>query len=174
MLTISNRPFVRERRFGFTLIELLIVITIVGLLASITIVRTSVVARKARLRQAIDRFTMSDGLLRSHASKHSIGGELKIEVGTPNVQSKYGSSSDHSNVDLGNVSILRIKTVRRELTNATYTIKYSPKGTSETYAVAFKGLEAKPVWIVFSGETGQSKRFEEERDVEQLFKSLAY
>ncbi len=68
--------------------------------------------------------------------------------------------------------IVRFLAAGRHLETGRVEVPYDPYGYSETFAVEIEGPGDQSAWILFAGLTGQSRRFEERRDVERILELI--
>jgi type II secretion system protein H len=164
----------RHRGLGFTLIELLAVLVIVGLVTAMAGLRLSGTAQAARFEWAIERFTATDSLMRTHAAASGRSAQLRFQLGTGRLDRQFESrSANTSSVELGqNVEVARFLSATRDVETGDVAIDYSPSGSSQTYAVELKGPGDRAAWMLFAGVTGQMTRLEEERDAGRLLQAI--
>ena len=162
----------RRIRSGFTLVEMLIVVTVIGLIAATATVRLSAAAQRAKFQHAISRFERVDSRLRKHAFERSKACQMQIDVGTGQLQLAFENHREVTAIDLADAEISRFVAPTRETSSGRVNVDYAPDGTSETFAVELSPHNGEPIWLFFAGLTGQMTHMEEERDVQELLRTL--
>jgi prepilin-type N-terminal cleavage/methylation domain-containing protein len=159
-----------SRRSGFTLIELMAVLVLIGLISATAVVRFGGTTQRAQFEWSLERLIASDALLRTHGATSGQPGWLEFEIGTGHVERACGAKRDASSgIELGaGVRISRFLAARRHAEMGKVEVAYDPYGHSETFAIEIEGSNNQSAWILFAGLTGQTRRFEDRRDVERI------
>jgi prepilin-type N-terminal cleavage/methylation domain-containing protein len=168
----ANRT--RPRRSGFTLIELMAVLVLVGLVSATAMLRFGATTHKAQFEWSLERVIATDRLLRTHCVTSDQPGRLEFEIGAGRVKRVFGAKRTASSaVELGaRMRITRFLAALRHVETGKVEVAYDPYGHSETFAVELEGPGDRSAWILFAGLTGQTRRFEDRRDVERILEAI--
>jgi prepilin-type N-terminal cleavage/methylation domain-containing protein len=171
MSRVSRR---RDGRSAFTLIELMAVLVIVGLVSATAVLRFSGTTRQAQFEWSLERVMAADRLLRTHSLTYGQPGHLEFEIGTGRLERVLGARRDASSaLELGaRMRIVRFLAARRHLETGRVDVSYDSYGHSETFAVEIEGPGDQSAWILFAGLSGQTRRFEDRRDVERILELI--
>jgi prepilin-type N-terminal cleavage/methylation domain-containing protein len=164
--TSASRP----RRSAFTLIELMTVLVLIGLISATAVLRFGGSSQRAQFEWSLQRLTASDALLRTHGATSGNPGTLEFEIGTGHLERVCGAKREASSgLELGvGVRITRFLAAGRHAEMGKVEVTYDPYGDSETFAIEVEGPNNQSTWILFAGLTGQTRRFEDRRDVERI------
>jgi prepilin-type N-terminal cleavage/methylation domain-containing protein len=162
------------RRSAFTLIELLAVLVLIGLVSATAMLRFSGTTRRAQFEWSLERVKATDHLLRAHSITCGTPGHLEFVIGSGRLDRFFGAKRDSpSAVDLGSrMRITGFLAPQRHVENGKVEIAYDPYGHSETFAIEVEGAGEQSAWLLFAGLTGETRRFEDRRDVEHILEVL--
>jgi prepilin-type N-terminal cleavage/methylation domain-containing protein len=161
-------------RSAFTLIELMAVLVLVGLVSATAMVRFGATTHKAQFEYSLERVMATDRLLRTHSLTCGQPGHLEFEIGTGRLERAFGAKRDAASaVELGSpMRVTRFLAARRHAERGMVEVDYDPYGCTETFAIEIEGPGDQSAWILFAGLTGQTRRFEDRRDVEHIFEAI--
>jgi prepilin-type N-terminal cleavage/methylation domain-containing protein len=159
---------------AFTLIELMAVLVLVGLVSATAMLRFGATTHKAQFEWSLERVMATDRLLRTHCVTSGQPGRLEFEIGAGRLERVFGArQAGSSAVELGaRMRITRFLAAQRHVETGKVEVAYDPYGHSETFAVEIEGPGDQSAWILFAGLTGQTRRFEDRRDVERILETI--
>lgn len=176
------------RRGGFTLIEVMAVVLLLGLLAGSTIWLMTRQARRSQADLAVIEITGADRDARLAARRTRPQCLLRIDLNRQEVyrvrrdaagrETRSHRVSPPAGIRIARVLVAEAETAgasasaRRGVSNGVVEIPFSPAGRSPTYAVALESEQTR-TWLVVSGLTGQTSLEENDKNVENLFATLA-
>jgi prepilin-type N-terminal cleavage/methylation domain-containing protein len=165
---------IAKARSAFTLIELMAVLLLVGLISVTAMLRFGATTRKAQFEWSLGRLMAADRVLRNHCLTCGEPGRLQFEIGRGRLERVFKTQREApSVVELGpRMRFTRFLGAERHAETGEVTVDYSPDGTTETFAIEIEGPGDQSAWILFAGLTGQTRRFEDRRDVERIFEAI--
>jgi prepilin-type N-terminal cleavage/methylation domain-containing protein len=162
------------RRQAFTLIELLAVITLLVIIAAITMVSLASPIGRARFSRDQRMITEIDGAMRSRARQMMRPVRLQIvpREGALIAEEKLGNSrfSEFARFQLSkHTKIARFETTKKLYRRRKAFVDYSPRGESLSYGLELTDNHGNSTWVVLCGMSGQAVVLKEVIDFEKIF-----
>ena len=155
---------------GFTLVEVIAVLVLIALAAGTVAVSVRGHVAGAQLEMFLDRLETLDAQARNAAKRHSQSVALTFDMGNGQVSQAGGDAVEKRTFAApGSVAIAKVRTNYQQSTDGTLQINVSPLGQTDTYALRLQAASGRSAWLVVLGVSGQCLRFDEERDVEEIF-----
>ena len=160
---------------AFTLLELLVVLTIMGLLAAVAVVRLQGPLHAARAGDVAGRIAFTDGQVRSHSRRFARPSRLVYDL---DENSAYAESDTPGGVRQyhfalpDTVRLAAVRMARGDVERGKATIEVTSDGHTPTYAVRLDSDDRHGQWLLFSGLTGQVTKLKAQADVQELFQLL--
>lgn len=156
----------RER--GFSLIEMLAVLLILALIAGTVAISLGGAAQRARLEDAVSRFTHYERSTRERAQAQGESLQLVFELKTGRVERVTENSQKVNGRPLDlpqGFEIQQMWTREERILDGEVGMLYGSNGCTASYAVMISGLDGQATWIVVAGLSGQ---FLEADNVEEV------
>ena len=165
-------------RCGFTLIEMLVVIALAALMATIVAVSLTGSYRSARVEDAAGRIATHDRLSREYARRFGMSGRLVFDLGRGTVTraagDEGGSVGEGGGMELpSGVRLERMITAGGASASGQVSINISRDGQTSSYAVCLTGVKGAEYWVVTAGLTGKTVRVRDEREAQNIFRTIA-
>ena len=180
--TFHSPPFTP----AFTLIELLVVLALAAILATVAVVSLAGTARAARAQDAADQVAHYDRLTREWARRFDRPARLTFDLDGGTVsRSAAAAAGDDATADRpaalhlsAGLRFERVVWPGGSATAGQASVAVSSRGQTPSYAVLLSGNKgraggADQHWLVVAGLTGRTIAVNDEREVEDLFRTLA-
>jgi prepilin-type N-terminal cleavage/methylation domain-containing protein len=170
-----NVVFYYDKTRGVTLIELLVVMVILGLVMATVTTRVGGTLGPAALRQASSQWEFSDQQLRLRARRSGEAAALRLEIGTSRLECLFDGDEDSRPTvrSLGRgVRLAKFISATQEVTYGPATIRYTDRGTTETFAIELAGAHDTRRWLLVAGITGQITDLPNEAAVREVLELL--
>lgn len=158
---------------AFTLLELLAVLTVIALVAAITVPRLGGIHSRMAYETALSDLIRMDRQTRDLASKSQTKVLLRVDVSRNRLW--YELEGEPTGVALPlpqSANIERFLSAREQKTSGEATVSFDTYGGSESYAIGLESGSGSSRWLLFAGTSGQLTQFDSRRDVEKIFDQL--
>lgn len=163
----SNQRFKHREAKAFTLIEMIVVMTIIGLLTGMAVMKFREPYLAANFETTIRRIAALDDLSRNHAARGEAGTQLTIDLENGFVRGTGGSVLQLNS----KFEIERVLLANGTKTNGEVVIPISSNGQSPTYGLHMTGAGDREVWLVFLGLAGQLVRLDGAGESDEIHKT---
>lgn len=163
----------KHSQSGFSLLELLVVVSILGLLATVASTRIGGNYSRVKVDTAITEIANLDQRARSLACRQREAVVLRIDLTAQRLWAEMDGEETSLPIVLPTgVTIDRMLSVREQKSSGTATIRIAKRGGAETYAIRIVGANKSARWLVFAGGSGQPLEMKTNREVEDLFHAI--
>ena len=153
-----------DRRRGFSLIEAVLVLALIALITTATTLSLRGRLSGARMEDAVGRLVEFDRVTREAARAQRLELRFDLNAGT------LKRSTDAQYSPGGGYRVARLWTDGGLAQSGEVSVPFSRHGQSPTYAVLLESTALRQ-WIVIAGMTGKAVLIQDERELEELFKS---
>lgn len=158
---------------GFTLIELLVVLVIVSLLAVAVVLSSTSLWRQASIESTLVRLESLDQHMRSFARSRNTPCKLEFDTFSQQARKVYDQRHDQTATQLGRgLKLQRVRLPGVASTRRKVIVPFDGGGISPTYALEFQAGPQK-FWLLFAGVSGQSTRFDSEKELNAAFQLIS-
>jgi hypothetical protein len=151
----------------------LIVVTLLGLVAATVTSRIGGSLDQAAMGRAVTQWEFTDQQLRLKARRSGRPVALHLDVGTNRLECEWEENAATRTVhSLGRgVKLARYLSSTQEETYGPARIRYSCRGTTETFVVELVGKRSR--WLLVAGLTGQISEIADETKARELLEQLS-
>jgi prepilin-type N-terminal cleavage/methylation domain-containing protein len=164
-------------RHGFTLIEIVAVVAVMGILAGISVLTLSHVARQERRRNLAQELQEADALVRSAGRQSGKVQRLVFDLNRNELLWRGDGKDEPTElVRLPEDWPVSVQTVKEKITTGQIVMDYSRAGYTQTFALDLgSAAEASGLhrWMIVAGLSGSIDWTNDEKQVEILFKTLS-
>lgn len=167
--------FYPDKRRGLTLLELLVVIAILGLVTATVATRLGDTLGPAAMGQSASQWGFADQQLRLRARKSGKPVALHVEIGTNRLECAFDPHDDSQRTIRSLGRDIRLTTIifaTQEVTYGPAAIRYTDRGTSETFAIELAGRGQARRWLLVAGISGQITEVANEAAARELLDLL--
>ena len=164
-----------SRPFGLTLLELLVVITLMGLVAATVTTRIGGGLDNAAMGQAVAQWEFTDQHLRLKTRRSGRPATLYLKVASNRMECAFDEEDDTARTlrTLGrSVKLGKVLSSTHEVKYGPAVIRYSGRGTTETFAIELIGKRKARRWLMVAGVTGQITEVADESQAKQILEVL--
>jgi type II secretion system protein H len=166
---------------GFTLLEMLLVLALGAVLATVAAVSLASSRRAASAKNIAGQVAHFDRLARETARRSGRPVRLTFDLDRGDLRRTLGDRDDRSDPRagtsalhlVGGARIAKIVRARESSTAGQVSVPCSARGQTPSYAVLLVGPGAERQWLVVAGLTGRVSTATDEREVQDIFRTLA-
>jgi prepilin-type N-terminal cleavage/methylation domain-containing protein len=166
---------------GFTLLEMLLVLALGAVLATAAAVSLASSRRAASARDVAGQVGHFDRLAREWAKRSGRPARLTFDLDRGDLRRTTDDAADRNDPRagssalhlVGDAHIAKVVRARESATAGQVSVPCSPRGQTPSYAVLLAGPGGQRQWLVVAGLTGQVSTVTDEREVEDIFRTLA-
>jgi prepilin-type N-terminal cleavage/methylation domain-containing protein len=166
---------------AFTLLEMLLVLALGAVLATAAAVSLASSRRAASAKDVAGQVAHFDRLTREQARRSGRPARLMFDLDrgdlrrtTDDAEDRHDPRAGASALHLvGDARVAKVVRARESATAGQVSVPCSPRGQTPSYAVLLVGPGGQRQWVVVAGLTGQVSTVTDEREVEDIFRTLA-
>jgi prepilin-type N-terminal cleavage/methylation domain-containing protein len=166
---------------AFTLLEMLLVLALGAVLATVAAVSLASSRRAASAKDIAGQVAHFDRLTRDSARRSGRPARLTFDLDRGDLRRTLDDAGDRSDPRagmstlhlVGDARIAKVVRARESATAGQVSVPCSPRGQTPSYAVLLVGPGAERQWLVVSGLTGRVSTATDEREVQDIFRTLA-